>query len=127
MALAVTGGVPWYIELINPIIPIAENIRRLCFESEGLFVEEFKYIFSDLFGKRVPICKKIVTSLRDSAKAYDEIAQLIGYPSGGPLSEYLEDLIVSGFLEREHNWSIREGEELKTVNIEFAIIISGII
>ncbi|MBS0630218.1 MAG: AAA family ATPase [Verrucomicrobia bacterium] len=114
MAFAVTGGVPWYIEQINPIIPVAENIRRLCFEPDGLFVEEFKYIFTDLFGKRVPICKKIVASLRDGAKSYNEIAQAIGYPSGGPLSEYLEDLIVSGFLEREHNWSIRQGEELKS-------------
>lgn len=113
MALALTGGVPWYLEQINPALSISENIRRLCFEPDGLFVEEFKYIFHDLFGKRFPICKKIVESLKDGAKEYEEIAQLIHYQSGGPLSEYLDDLIISGFLEREHTWSLQSGEEAK--------------
>lgn len=113
LILAVTGGVPWYLEQINPTLPAGENIRKLCFEPDGLFVEEFKYIFNDLFGKRLPICKKIVESLKDHAKEYEEIAKNIHYPSGGPLSHYLEDLITAGFLEREHTWSLQSGEELK--------------
>ncbi len=64
LALTVTGGVPWYIEQINPALPVSENIRKLCFDPDGLFVEEFKYVFHDLFGKRLPICKKIVESLK---------------------------------------------------------------
>jgi AAA+ ATPase superfamily predicted ATPase len=114
MALAVTGGVPWYLEQINPAITVSENIRKLCFEPDGLLVEEFKYIFHDLFGKRLPICKKIVEALKDGPKEYDEIAESIRYPSGGPLSEYLEDLITSGFLEREHIWSLQTGLESKS-------------
>lgn len=113
MALSLTGGVPWYIEQINPSLSVSENIRRLCFTPDGLLVEEFKYIFHDLFGKRLPICKKIVNSLKDKAKEYDEIANDIHYQSGGPLSEYLEDLIISGFLEREHTWSLQTGIESK--------------
>jgi AAA+ ATPase superfamily predicted ATPase len=114
MLLAVTGGVPWYIEQINPLLPAHENIRKLCFEPNGLFVDEFKYIFHDLFGKRLPICKKIVESLKDGPKEYKEIAHHIQYPSGGPLSDYFEDLIISGFLEREHTWSLQSGQELKS-------------
>ncbi|MCX6990830.1 MAG: hypothetical protein NTX49_07210 [Chlamydiae bacterium] len=114
MLLAVTGGVPWYIQQINPSLPAHENIRKLCFEPDGLFVDEFKYIFHDLFGKRAPICKKIVESLKDGPKEYEEIADHIQYSSGGPLSDYLEDLIISGFLEREHTWSLQSGEELKS-------------
>lgn len=113
MALALTGGVPWYIEQINPALPMNENIRALCFEPDGLFVEEFRYIFNDLFGKRSPVCKKIVESLKDGAKEYKEIVKNTRYPSGGPLSDYLDDLVVSGFLEREHAWSLKDGEELK--------------
>ena len=114
LALSVTGGVPWYIEQINPHLPSHENIRKLCFEPNGLFVDEFNYIFHDLFGKRLPICKKIVKSLQKSSKEYQELADDIGYASGGPLSEYLEDLILSGFLEKEHPWSLLSGEEKKT-------------
>ncbi len=111
--LSVTGGVPWYLEQINPVLTASENIRKLCFVPDGLFVDEFKYIFHDLFGKRLPICKKIVESLKDGAKEYDEICQLVQYPSGGPLSDYLEDLITSGFLEREYTWSLKTGQESK--------------
>lgn len=113
VALALTGGVPWYIEQINPTLSMSENIRRLCFTPDGLFVEEFKYIFHDLFRKRLPICKKIVHALKDNSKEYEEIAKDIHYQSGGPLSEYLEDLIISGFLEREHTWSLHTGKEAK--------------
>jgi AAA+ ATPase superfamily predicted ATPase len=113
-ALSVTGGVPWYLEQINPTLTAGENIRKLCFVPDGLFVEEFKYIFNDLFGKRLPICKKIVESLKNGSKEYEEIANAIQYPSGGPLTEYLEDLITSGFLEKEHTWSLQTGEELKS-------------
>lgn len=113
IAFALTGGVPWYIEQINPALSITENIRRLCFTPDGLFVEEFKYIFHDLFGKRLPICKKIVSALKDGSKEYEEIAKAIHYQSGGPLSEYLDDLITCGFLEREHTWSLQTGEESK--------------
>lgn len=111
--LTVTGGVPWYLEQYNAALPMNENIRKLCFEPDGIFVEDFKYIFHDLFGKRSSICKKIVASLKDLSKTNEEIASAIQYSSGGPLSEYLEDLIISGFLEREHTWSIVSGEELK--------------
>lgn len=113
LALSVTGGVPWYIEQINPLLPIGENLRKLCFEPDGLFVEEFKYIFHDLFGQRSPICKKIVESLKDGAKEYHDITKETRYPSGGPLSEYLDDLTVSGFIEKENIWSLKEGKELK--------------
>lgn len=113
MLLGVTGGVPWYIEQIHPSLTAHENIRKLCFEPDGLFVDEFKFIFHDLFGKRLPICKKIVESLKDGPKEYAEIAEDIQYSSGGPLSEYLDDLITSGFLEREHTWSLQSGKELK--------------
>lgn len=113
MILSVTGGVPWYLEQVNPTLTANANIKKLCFEPDGLFVEEFKYIFHDLFGKRLPICKRIVESLKEGSKEYEEIAKNIDYPSGGPLSGYLEDLIISGFLERDHTWSLQSGEELK--------------
>jgi len=35
------------------------------------------------------------------------------YPSGGPLSDYIEDLIISGFLERDRTWSLQTGVESK--------------
>ncbi len=43
----VTGGIPWYIEQINPHQSADENIKRLCFEKNGFLVNEFNRIFND--------------------------------------------------------------------------------
>jgi len=91
-----------------------ENLRKLYFQPNGLFVEEFQHVFHDLFGKRLPICTKIVIALKDKPKEYKEISQEINYASGGPLSEYLEDLIISGFITEQHSWSLPSGSERKT-------------
>ncbi|MBS0655597.1 MAG: ATPase, partial [Verrucomicrobia bacterium] len=39
--LAVTGGVPRYLEEIQPHRSAEENIKQMCFESEGLLFNEF--------------------------------------------------------------------------------------
>lgn len=52
--------------------------------------------------------------MKDGSKGYDEIAESLQYPSGGPLTEYLEDLIISGFVEKDDGWSIQTGQELRS-------------
>ena len=54
-----TGGIPWYLEQINPKLTALENIRRLCFTPEGLLVDEFKNIFHDLFGNALKSMVKL--------------------------------------------------------------------
>ena len=47
--LSVTGGVPKYLEEIDPTISAEENLKRLCFLREGILFREFDQIFSDIF------------------------------------------------------------------------------
>lgn len=110
MLLAITGGVPWYLELIKPGIPISENIRKLCFEPDGILVDEFTYIFHDLFpGRRGELYRRIVEGLVKSPAEYQDILTNINYPSGGPISDYLDELMVSGFLDRDFTWILKTG------------------
>lgn len=109
--LSITGGIPWYIELINPAYSAAENIKRLCFEKDGLLVDEFQFIFHDLYGRRGEIYKKIVECLIQGPCEYAEIASSLEYGSSGALSEYLEDLLISGFISRDYTWSLKSGKE----------------
>lgn len=113
LILALTGGIPWYMELIDSKYSAAENIKTLCFEKNGILVEEFKYIFNDLFGRRKKICGKIVETLSQSPKEISEIMQELDYTKSGSLSEYLQDLSLAGFVNRDYTWSIRTGEDLK--------------
>jgi AAA+ ATPase superfamily predicted ATPase len=111
MILSVTGAIPWYLELIHPTYSAMENIKRLCFEKNGLLVDEFKYIFHDLFGRRAEICKKIVEYLSKGSAEYSDIAAGLGYHSSGTLSDYLNDLLISGFISRDYTWSLKSGIE----------------
>lgn len=109
MLLAITGGIPWYIELINPAYSANENIQKLCFEKDGILVDEFKFIFQDLFKRRANICKKIVTNLAKGPLERSKLITLLKYPKSGSLNEYLEDLLTSGFISQDHIWSIKSG------------------
>ena len=111
MILAITGGVPWYLELLAPDLSAVENIRQLCFEKDGVLMDEFQRIFHDLFGKRSEIYRKIVGLLCDGPKEYQQIAKELEYSSGGPLSDYLNELVLSGYVVKDKTWKILSGKE----------------
>ncbi len=111
LILSITGGVPWYLELMNPSLSAIENIRQLCFEKDGILFDEFKQIFHDLFGSRSEIYQKIVRHLVNGPRTYQEIAEALDYPSGGPLSEYINELVLSGYVEKDHTWSLKTAKE----------------
>lgn len=108
--LAVTGGVPWYIEQIQGVHSADNNIKHLCFEKDALLVNEFDLLFHDLFEKRDQLYKTIIKSLQKNALTLEEIATKINYTKSGALSEYLEDLVTSGFLSRDYTWSLKTGK-----------------
>lgn len=104
--LSVTGGVPRYLELINPAISAEDNIRNLCFNKNSALFDEFKHIFSDIYGKRSILYQKIVGLLHKSRSARDELIEGIDLSAGGDISEYLNDLELGGFIEKESTWNI---------------------
>jgi len=63
--LAVTGGVPRYLESISPKLSAEENIKQLCFVREGFLFNEFEQIFNDLFARRSETYKEILKGIID--------------------------------------------------------------
>jgi hypothetical protein len=98
---AVTGGVPRYLEEINPNLPAEENIRRICFSKEGFLFSEFDQIFQDIFSRRAPSYKRIVSALVSGSKTLSDLADQLKRERGGDLSRYLEDLSQSGFITKD--------------------------
>jgi hypothetical protein len=76
-------------------------------------VDEFNYIFHDLFGRRGAIFRKIVEYLAKGPAEYSEIITALKYANSGSMSEYLEELEVSGFISRDYNWSFKTGVETR--------------
>lgn len=109
--LSVTGGVPRYLEEVQPSLSAEENIRQLCFSPKGILFQEFDSIFSDLFSKRSEIYKKIIEVFAIGSVEYNELCQKLHTQKSGRLSEYLDDLLKSGFISRDYSWHLRTGQE----------------
>lgn len=108
--LSVTGGIPWYLEQIQTHQSADDNIKRLCFEKNGLLVHEFDRIFNDLFSSRGDIYKKIIKILSQGMKDRATLQKLLGYSSSGTLTQYLKTLEICGFVSKHPDWSLKTGK-----------------
>jgi hypothetical protein len=111
--LAVMGGIPWYLQHIHPQQMANENIERLCFTPGGLLVDEFKKIFHDLFNTRGTLHRKIIHALSSGMKTVKEICKAAGLSSSGTVSDGIEDLIISGFVSKHTQWSLKSRKQAK--------------
>ncbi len=65
--LAITGGVPRYLEEINLNQSAEQNIARICFNSGGLLFREFDQIFHDIFTRKAPTYRNIEGTKHEQA------------------------------------------------------------
>ena len=108
--MSVTGGVPWYLEQIQTHHSADENIKRLCFEKNGLLVHEFNRIFNNLFSSRGEIYKKIITLLSQGMKDRAALQKMMAYSPSGTLSNHLTALEICGFVSKHPDWSLKTGK-----------------
>lgn len=99
--LCVTGGVPRYLEEINPKISTDQDIQRLCFDKDGYLFQDFEKIFNDIFNRRAKIYKNILLSLIDGKKNLNRICIFLKIKKTGTMTKYLKDLELSGFIAQE--------------------------
>ena len=110
--LSVTGGVPRYLEEIDPSESSEQNIKRLCFNRGGLLFREFDQIFQDIFSGRADAYRKVVTTLAGGPKTVSEISAALGQERGGTLNDIAEDLAAAGFVSRESSFDPVTGRTL---------------
>ena len=111
--LAVTGGVPWYLEQIFSSEMADANIKRLCFTKGGILTTEFDRIFHDLFHNKGAIYKTIIYLLSGRMKTLAELQKESKYASSGTFSKLVNELIAAGFITRHYQWSLKSGNPSK--------------
>ncbi len=111
--LAITGGVPRYLEEIDITESAEQNIKHMCFDSSGILFNEFDSIFNDIFSLKAGVYKQIVEALVNSKLSFSEICKKIKVEPNGVISKYLFDLETSGFISREHTFSSLTGKKGK--------------
>ena len=111
--LAIVGGIPWYLEQLDPKITACENIKRLAFAKGGLLVTEFDRIFHDLFNGKGSKYKEVLDSLKDGDRSLVEIRKSINFSHSGTLSQMMKHLITAGFVVKQPQWSFKTTKPLK--------------
>lgn len=111
--LAVTGGIPKYLEEINPKWSAEENIKKLCFSKGGFLVNEFDRMFSDIFLRKSRFYRSIIEALSDGAKEQTAIAETLDIEHRGRISDYLWELEEAGFIQRDYAWNLKTGQDTK--------------
>lgn len=103
--LCVTGGIPRYLEEIQPGKTAEQNIKRMAFSKGGILVEEFDKIFRDIFGSRTEDFKQIVQLLANGSADMSELCDKLKIEQTGGFSKKLKILSQSGFIARDYSWS----------------------
>ena len=63
--LSVTGGVPRYLEEVNPSLSAGENIRRMAFSHDGVMRNDFDEMFNDVITKQPDFTARVLRCLVD--------------------------------------------------------------
>ena len=93
------GGIPYYLDAIQPHLSVPQNIQELLFDKSGLLKNEFFNLYRSLFRK-YEIYEKIVEVLSSKNEGLQrkDIIKQAGINSGGTLTKVLTNLEESGFI-----------------------------
>jgi hypothetical protein len=97
----VFGGIPYYLNLLDPALSPTQNVNNLCFRQEGALVDEYRALYESLFEE--PECyMAIVEALASKTKGLGryEIVSTANVANGGTLTKTLDDLERCGFIRK---------------------------
>ncbi len=98
--LAVTGGVPRYLEELDPALSADDNIGRMCFSPNGYLFRDFNDVFASVFGANAPVKRKILEALAETELGGLELAARLGIARNGRLSSVMDELEMAGFISK---------------------------
>ncbi len=95
----VFGGIPYYLDHIEPGLSASQNINALCFERNALLRNEYENLYISLFN-RSERHTAIVEALSQKKKGLTkgEISKMTHLSNGGGLTRILQELEESSFI-----------------------------
>ena len=112
--LSVTGGVPRYLEEVDPGLSAEENIRRMCFSTSGELYKDFDAIFSPLFGTETELKRRILVALSDGPLSGAELSGRFELKRNGRMSATLRELKEAGFISDDPGLNPATGTDSRT-------------
>ncbi|TAD81735.1 MAG: ATP-binding protein [Bacteroidetes bacterium] len=93
------GGIPFYLDRVNPAMSAMQNINELCFGSGVFFREEYNNLYASLFSK-AERHTAVIEALAKKGKGLtrEEIIKATGLANAGSTTRIIKELEESNFV-----------------------------
>ncbi|MBL7794041.1 MAG: ATP-binding protein [Saprospiraceae bacterium] len=116
------GGVPHYLDEIEPGKSAAQNIDAICFSENGLLWDEFPKLYASLF-ENSEAHVRVIRALAGKHKGLTrkEIVENSRLPEGGGASTVIEELLHSGFISVYQPFGKKKKDSLYRLTDEYSL------
>ena len=111
--LSVTGGIPRYLEEINPSLSAVENIRRLCFRPNSVLRTDFDEMFRDVVRRSSYFSANVLKCLANGSRTGAELNTEMNLGKGGRISSVLTLLEEAGLISLDSCINPETGKPLR--------------
>ncbi len=111
--LSVTGGVPRYLEEVDPGLSARENIRRMFFLPNASLRVDFDEMFKDAITRQPKFSGEVLRCLVDGPRNLTEIARTLGVAKGGNITNAIAQLEESGMVASDFGRNPETGAEVR--------------
>jgi len=118
----VLGGVPHYLNAVERGRSAQQNIEKICFAKDGLLANEFDNLYAALFtfpARHIQVIHALAKKNRGLTR--NELAAAAKIFTGGTLTNVLDELAESGFIEKIYPFKKKTKESLYRLADEFSL------
>ena len=121
-AYMIFGGVPYYLNFIDPSFSLIQNIDNLLFKKGGQLENEFENLFSSLFNNYSTHIK-IIEALSNRTKGLtrNEIIEISKLNSGESINKALSELDECGFIRKYNDYKTSSKNSLYQIIDPFTL------
>ena len=99
------GGIPFYLDMLDVKLSIAQNIEQLVFRRNGPLHNEFANLYAALFRNSTDYIRVVETlGHHREGLTRSEVIRLSGLVSGSGLTTVLRNLEACGFIRQRHHY-----------------------
>ena len=117
-AYMILGGIPYYMDAMEKMFGLHQNIDLLLFEKNAKLGNEFERLYHSLFrnaGNHIRIAEAL--SKNDSGMTRRELSERSGISDGGGLTKILDEMEACGLLGRSFDYKKkRNGDYYKLID-----------
>jgi AAA+ ATPase superfamily predicted ATPase len=116
------GGVPAYLNAVERGKSVAQNIETICFSKDGALAGEFDNLYAALFNtpeKHIQVIQAL--SKKNTGLTRSGILKTGKLLTGGNITNVLNELVESGFIQRTLPYGKKEKDSLYRLSDPFSL------